>query len=80
MKELLKKLATIPNDKLLHFFYGSLIGFVCLYFGLNTLLSSIIVLSIATAKEFYDKNLTGFDVVDLLFTVAPLILYIILIK
>jgi hypothetical protein len=47
-----KSLANIPNDKLLHFFYGSIFGFilVSLVSGLGVLLC----LAIAVLKEFYD--------------------------
>ena len=79
MKELLKKLASIPNDKLLHFFYGSLISYVFLGLGFKITLTFILVVSIGFIKEVYDKiNSTLFSFVDFLYTVAtPLILLLI---
>ena len=79
MKTLLETLSSLPKDKLLHFFYGSLIAYVFLGLGFEITLTFILVVCIAFIKEVYDKiNTTLFSFVDFLYTVAtPLILLII---
>lgn len=76
MDKIFKKLALIPNDKLLHSFYGTLI-----YIGFsfyNSLLAFAIVILIAFAKEIYDEVIyKGFSVTDILATTfIPLLLFI----
>jgi len=75
MKELLKKLASIPNDKLLHFFYGSLFSFVAIHF-LEGRLAVLAIFVLAVLKELYDMKKTGFSVADIAFTTVPAILYL----
>jgi len=79
-----KSLANIPNDKLLHFFYGTISGFVLvsLFSGIGVLLC----LAIAVLKEVYDfiryadivaKDFNFIDSLkDIAFTVAPSIMMI----
>jgi hypothetical protein len=79
MKKLFKKLATIPNDKLLHFFYGSLITYGLIALEIELIVILVIVLGVGFAKEVYDKiNTSVFNFADILFTIAsPLILFLI---
>ena len=67
-----KKLSNIPQDKLLHFFYGALISFA-LDFFIPKLYVILIVLVIALAKEVYDLTVkkTKIDFLDILFTILP---------
>ena len=53
---MLKKLSNIQKDKLLHFFWGSILSFILiLYFGI---VGMIIALIIPAVKElYYDKYL-----------------------
>lgn len=65
---MLNKLANIPHDKLLHFYYGSLVASV-LTVTVGILLSILIVLMMAIGKEVYDKYNNGtVDVWDAVWT------------
>lgn len=79
MKKLFKKLATIPNDKLLHFFYGTLITYGLIALEIELIVILVIVLGFGFAKEVYDKiNTSVFNFTDIIFTIAsPLILFLI---
>ena len=71
-----KKLSEIPKDKLLHFFYGSiLVGF------LNIFIEQHIVVFVytglfAVSKEIYDdiERDSPMDFLDFLFTLLPAII------
>lgn len=67
----------IPNDKLLHSFYGMVI--YTLFLTINANISIIVVLLVAVLKELYDINKTGFSLSDILATSGfPLLLWIII--
>lgn len=84
MKEKLDKLfnmMTLPRDKLSHFFYGFM------YFHLFILimplgLSVLTVFGLALLKEIIDDKYRNskFDVLDLVFTCLPAIIYYITIN
>ena len=63
---MLKKLANIPHDKLLHFYYGSLVALVSTL-AVGALWSIPIVLTVALGKEvydhFYDGTVEFYDIV-----------------
>ena len=67
-----KFFANIPQDKLLHFFYGSIISFLLGLF-LPQLYVIAIVCIIAVSKELYDLYIKGtkIDLLDILFTIIP---------
>ena len=69
MSKVLNYLASIPNDKLLHSFYGTLI-----YLPISYVDSSIalgVVAIVALSKEILDeKDYGGFDWKDMVATVA----------
>ena len=69
-------MSSIPNDKLLHSFYGTLMYGLLSIWDLE--LALWIVLITALCKEFYDEYKYGrFDYVDILATVAlPYLLYL----
>ena len=71
-----KKLALIPNDKLLHSFYGTCIYLLCSF--INPLFGIISVIIVAIAKEVYDEIVySGFDWKDIIATIAiPMLLFI----
>jgi hypothetical protein len=78
MKKLQSFLSGIPNDKLLHFFYGTLIGAPLVAFT-NPLVAFFGISIIAIGKELYD-DLSGtgtIDVYDTVFTVIPTALILI---
>lgn len=65
----MKKLANIPHDKLLHFYYGSLVALVSTIV-VGALWSIPIVLTVALGKEVYDKYNKGtVDIWDAVWTV-----------
>lgn len=75
INNILKRLANIPHDKLLHFFYGALIGAPLVAFT-NPLLSSAIIIVISFGKELYD-DLSGkgkLELMDAIFTILPVLL------
>ena len=63
---MLKKLANIPHDKLLHFYYGSLVALVSTLV-VGALWSIPIVLTVAVGKEvyhhFYGGTVEFYDIV-----------------
>lgn len=68
-------LSNIPQDKLLHFFYGAWISFISLL--LLGLLGLLIPVIVAAGKEIiYDKimNKGAFEIVDFIYTVVPTIM------
>jgi hypothetical protein len=67
----------IPQDKLLHFFYGFFIIALSGVF-LPYHYAFLITLLIAIGKEVYDIKKTGFNYADALFTIFPsLIIYLV---
>ena len=66
---MLKKLANVPHDKLLHFYYGSLLAAgVCVLAG--AVWSMFVVVVVAAGKEVYDRYNNGtVDVWDAVWTV-----------
>ena len=73
--KLFNKLASVPYDKLLYFFYGTLMAAPLVVFT-NPLLSSAIIIVISFGKELYD-DLSGkgkLELMDAIFTVLPVIL------
>ena len=75
MIRLLKLLANIPQDKLLHFFYGTLLSAPLVAFT-SPLISSAIVIAIAFGKELYDKvsGKGNTEALDVVFTIAPVVI------
>ena len=55
---MLNKLSNIPHDKLLHFYYGSLVALVSTL-AIGALWSVPIVLTVAVGKEVYDHFYGG---------------------
>ena len=74
---MIEKLSNIKHDKLLHFFYGTLLSFIGVaLFGLDGLWLTIIV---GAWKEWiYDKKYGTPDLWDFLWTIFPAALFIIL--
>jgi hypothetical protein len=79
------KLANIPNDKLLHFFYGSIIGFCCV--ALFSWMGVLMTLGLAILKESLDiieddvkEEKPNFkeSVIDIMFTIIPSILFLVI--
>jgi len=74
-----KLLSSIPNDKLLHFFYGSIISFISVFFiGIQGLWITVVI---ASLKEIlYDgiMNKGTVDFYDFVFTCIPCLMYLIL--
>ena len=76
MSKVLNYLASIPHDKLLHSFYGTVIYLLGAL--INPLFGIICVVLVAIAKEVYDEiKYGGFDWVDIVATVAiPVALFL----
>lgn len=75
MHKLFNYLSNVPQDKLLHFFYGTLMATPLVAFT-NPLISSAFVMMVAIFKELYD-DLSGkgnIEVMDVVFTIAPVII------
>ena len=75
MKTIIEILASLPKDKMLHFFYGSLFSFVAIHF-LEGRIAVLATFVLAVLKELYDMKKTGFSFVDIAFTTVPAILYL----
>ena len=80
MKEkTLKTFGNIPQDKLLHFFYGTIISFIAvLIFSIKGLWITVVI---AAAKELiYDKLMKkgNCDILDFVFTCIPCIMFLII--
>jgi|TARA_B110000908_G_C10035970_1_gene349564 hypothetical protein len=79
IKQLFSTLNKVPNDKLLHFFYGTILSFVgFLLIGDGAL---VVVAAIAAAKELvWDKAMSkgNCDVKDFVYTVVPAIMMLII--
>lgn len=77
MSKLLDKMKQVKFDKLLHFFYGSIIfHLMLLVFTEPWAIYFLIV--IAFGKELYDDFCTKdgrFDIYDILYTILPAILF-----
>lgn len=72
METILKKMANIDHDKLLHFFYGYIIFKFVSLFGC-TLIAFGVVLTFAVFKEMYDYKHPDHEAsfLDFVFTIAP---------
>ena len=79
IKQLFSTLNKVPNDKLLHFFYGTILSFVgFLLLGDVTL---VIVVAIAAAKELvWDKAMGkgNCEIADFVYTTVPAIMMLII--
>ena len=71
-----KKLALIPNDKLLHSFYGTVIYLLLSLF--SPIVAILTVIFVAIAKEVYDEiKYKSFDIVDIIATILiPVLLFV----
>jgi len=79
IKQIFSTLNKIPNDKLLHFFYGTILSFVG--FLLLGDIALVIVAAIAAAKELiWDKAIGkgNCEIADFIYTTAPAIMMLIL--
>jgi hypothetical protein len=79
IKQIFSTLNKIPNDKLLHFFYGTILSFVG--FLLLGDIALVIVAAIAAAKELiWDKAMGkgNCEIADFIYTTAPAIMMLIL--
>jgi len=76
MHKILRYLASIPHDKLLHSFYGILIYVAAAL--INPMFGILAAIVAAVAKELYDEvRYGGFDWVDIVATVGiPMILFL----
>ena len=77
MEKLIEKLSEIKHDKLLHFFYGTILSFIGIgIFGLWGLLLTVIV---GAWKELvYDKKHGAPDIWDFIWTILPALMFVIL--
>ena len=79
MKQLIKKLlsamASVPTDKLLHFFYGSIIATPLVIYG-TTMEAIGFMIFISIGKEIIDAKMrfSTPNVMDALFTFLPTLL------
>ena len=79
MKQLIKKLlsamASVPTDKLLHFFYGSIIATPLVIYG-TTMEAIGFMVFISIGKEIIDAKMrfSPPNVIDALFTFLPTLL------
>ena len=77
----LKIFGNIAKDKLLHFFYGSIISFISiLFFGIQGLWITVVI---AAAKEIvYDGLMKkgNVDIYDFIFTCIPCFMYLIILQ
>lgn len=63
----------VPHDKCLHFIVGFFLGLLTLHFFLPLVAISIVTLG-AIAKEIRDEiKYKGFDLVDIIYTVIPVL-------
>ena len=79
MKQLIKKLlsamASVPTDKLLHFFYGSIIATPLVIYG-TTMEAVGFMIFISIGKEIIDAKMrfSPPNVIDAIFTFLPTLL------
>ena len=76
IEDVISELNAIPNDKLLHSFYGTLIFAVQLFF-VSHITAFFVVFTLAVLKEVYDYFMPNHtpDIFDIVATVGiPLIL------
>lgn len=66
----MRNLPIIPEDKANHFIYGLLITAIILTLSSSIPLAIFICTIIAFSKEFYDKKITTFSWLDIVFTVS----------
>jgi len=82
MKETLKKvlsfMASVPTDKLLHFFYGTIIATPLVLWG-TTIEAIGFMVFVSIGKEIVDAKMrfSTPNVLDALFTFAPTVLLLI---
>lgn len=75
MSKVLNYLASIPHDKLLHSFYGTLIYLPISYVDSSIALGVLAI--VALSKEIWDeKDYGGFDLADIIATMLiPTLIY-----
>lgn len=76
MEKLIKKLASIPHDKLLHSFYGTIVYILLSYINPSIAIAAVFILAIS--KEIYDEiKYGGFDYKDIIATIViPILIYL----
>lgn len=68
----------LAHDKCLHFIVGFFLAVLSLHF-LSNMLSIILIFTIALMKEIRDEKVyKGFDIIDLIFTVLPVLILILM--
>ena len=75
IKRILLEMALIPKDKLLHFFYGSIIATPLVIWG-TTIEAVCFMIFISVGKEIIDAKMrfSPPNVIDALFTFLPIVL------
>jgi len=75
LKKVLSKLASIPKDKLLHFFYGSIIATPLVIYG-TTMEAIGFMVFVSIGKEIVDAKMrfSTPNATDALFTFLPTLL------
>ena len=75
IKKLLTLMASVPTDKLLHFFYGSIIATPLVIFG-TTMEAVGFMIFVSIGKEIMDSKFrfSPPNVIDALFTFLPTLL------
>ena len=78
MEKFLRSLTKIPNDKLLHFFYGSIIFYLALLLTNNMYYALTFISVLAFVKEVYDVVIPNHEssFMDFIYGVATGILYV----
>lgn len=72
---MIKILAKIAHDKLLHYFYGSILAHGMITVNVDYISATILLFSVALAKEFWDRSQgRKFCWWDIAFTMLPLVL------
>ena len=82
LNNLQTRLSNIPSDKLLHFFYGSvLVGLFDLFLP-HAIITLVAVAVVAATKEIYDEmeRDSPMDFVDFIFTILPALINFIWVK
>ena len=77
MKKIIDKLTAIQHDKLLHFFYGTVISFIGV--GIFGLWGLMLTVTLGAWKELiYDKQHGTPDIWDFVWTIITPIMFVIL--
>lgn len=80
MKKIIDVISNIPNDKLLHFFWGTVLSFLFIVtLGIKGVILTFVIAFVKELYDWYTKKGTP-EIMDFAATIIPAIMFVIVNK